>query len=747
MLLGNKKKQEEEQNWCIVLTTLRNEIDKKRVARKISEVFSLSLEESQDLVSNTPIILLDNLSRGIAGKVKDYFRSEGADLVLTNDIFYKRKCYRTVWPEAPNLSFLNQWDEDKKNSPSPSSDGQALRADEALEELRTMSQVPPPAPSREREMDSKGFSSASERKQLFEELETWRRECLTRRVEVEKLQAALSKFKNDTPSIERSKYSAVQEAELKEKDRQVRDQQALIKSLQEKYDALHEEYRQARSFFEEKVATSSRDSVDSKGKLKSLEDKARALHEKNQILEAQFEKVSSELKQLQSRQNEDLRVKEATIKELADQLERARKSSDLMEAEIAKLNDQRKAVALSQQDRQSMESNLRGALAEQDRLKAICQELENRLQTHVEQRAQLEARLADEERRYKALEDASQKELLETRERRDLYELKLADSEKELQAAVKRIHDLTETVKRLSESEASLSALLEEKKLSEDQHKSQSEALVRKYNALIVQYDEDKIALLRSEQAIAELEKEIVVLRAVSEECVRKAAEAENKSLELEASLRTVQGAAEGMRMALEEGSADISEKNRMLEVAALERESLKRAFQEQTLRAESAEDQASQYGKRARELEEAGLMLERALQDKTKQLESRDREIDSLRRQIRDLNFQMEQRETLLKRNQIMAQMAEREDRLKRLVEDQTRVETEIRKREELMRQILTQQETLEKEIVEGKQAQRHLLEQVKKEKPGLQGRASKNEVLSSPAPGVAEKESASHD
>ena len=110
MLLGNKKKQGEEQNWCIVLNPLRNEIDKKRVARAISDVFSLSTEEAVDLVSNTPIILLDNLTRNVAAKVKEYFRSAGAEIVLTNDIFYKRKCYRTVWPEPPNLSFLHNWD-------------------------------------------------------------------------------------------------------------------------------------------------------------------------------------------------------------------------------------------------------------------------------------------------------------------------------------------------------------------------------------------------------------------------------------------------------------------------------------------------------------------------------------------------------------------------------------------------------------------------------------------------------------
>src|SRR5687767_8826326 len=99
MLLRNRKTQKDEQNWCIILSPLRNEIDKKKVSQKITEVFSLTPDEATDLVANTPIILLDNLSHSIATKLRDFFKTAGADLVLTNDVFQKRKCYRTVWPE------------------------------------------------------------------------------------------------------------------------------------------------------------------------------------------------------------------------------------------------------------------------------------------------------------------------------------------------------------------------------------------------------------------------------------------------------------------------------------------------------------------------------------------------------------------------------------------------------------------------------------------------------------------------
>ena len=78
MLLRHKKIQGEEQNWCVILSAITSELEKKRVAEKISHVFSLSPEESSDLVSNTPIIVLDNLTRSIALKLRDFLKSSGA---------------------------------------------------------------------------------------------------------------------------------------------------------------------------------------------------------------------------------------------------------------------------------------------------------------------------------------------------------------------------------------------------------------------------------------------------------------------------------------------------------------------------------------------------------------------------------------------------------------------------------------------------------------------------------------------
>ncbi len=116
-LFKQKKKKEEvpkDQAWAIViLKPLRTEI-RGDLIQRISEAFSISQDEAENVVSNTPNILLDELNQATAVKIKDYFRATGAEMFLTNDTFVKSKCYRTVWPEKPDLSDVLGADEEEK---------------------------------------------------------------------------------------------------------------------------------------------------------------------------------------------------------------------------------------------------------------------------------------------------------------------------------------------------------------------------------------------------------------------------------------------------------------------------------------------------------------------------------------------------------------------------------------------------------------------------------------------------------
>lgn len=747
MLLGNRKKQEEEQNWSIVLTPLRNEIDKKKIARKITEVFSLSLSEASDLVANTPIILLDNLSKATAVKVRDYFRQDGAELILTNDIFYKRKCYRTVWPEAPNLSFLKDWPENGALTGVPAE--KALEVNDALRELRLLNEavpdvVPTESVDRQGTKESAGEESANSR--LAEEAERWRRECALRVSEIEKLQAAAAILREQLSARE-SAGSPTLARHDSGRDQSLKDQQALIKSLQEKHEALREEYRQARAFFEEKVAASTRDSQDSRGKLKSLEDKARALFEKNQILEASLQKALTEQKTQRPQDLEEIRVREQRLNESVRELEEERKKNAVLEEQSRQMKQREGFLLSAIEEHKSQALALQSRLEDAERLKTSMSALESRLQTLTSSNSALEMSRQEEVENRKIHEAALHKSLTEARGQKEFLEIRLKDLQRELESRTRVSSELTEELRRIGEEKQRILQTFEERKRQEEETRSQGEALIRKYEGILAQHDSEKQAFVRAQQRIADLEADQRKLRAVLEEDSVKTSAAENRLRIAESGLTAAQAELAAVRRACLEKETEIAEKNRLLGIAALERDSLKRAYQETLSRAETAELKAEELLVLCREQEESVSRLEQVLTEKTKTAESKDREIEGLRRQIKDMTFQMEQREALLKRNQVMAQLAEREEKLKRLVEDQTRVETEIRQREETMRQILAQQEFLEKEIVEGKQAQRHLLEQVKKEKTAVSARGSKHETVSAGQAAASKKESAPHD
>ena len=108
MLLGKKIKYSVESEWAVLLDRSANEFSKNRAVDKLTELFALSQEEAKDLIDNTPLILLDHLSFELAEKIKDQFSQASIDCSVTNDTFTKRKCFRAVWPDQPDLSrFLN----------------------------------------------------------------------------------------------------------------------------------------------------------------------------------------------------------------------------------------------------------------------------------------------------------------------------------------------------------------------------------------------------------------------------------------------------------------------------------------------------------------------------------------------------------------------------------------------------------------------------------------------------------------
>jgi predicted nucleic acid-binding Zn-ribbon protein len=108
-------------------------------------------------------------------------------------------------------------------------------------------------------------------------------------------------------------------------------------------------------------------------------------------------------------------------------------------------------------------------------------------------------------------------------------------------------------------------------------------------------------------------------------------------------------------------------------------------------------------------------------LKEKDQFVESKSIEIEAVKKQLKGLSAQFDQREVMLKRTHLSERIKLKESELKDLVSEQTAIESEIRQREEKMRAVLAKQEKIEKEIVGAKQSQRHLNEQANKDDSGF--------------------------
>jgi|GEM_PF-2430948 len=848
MLLGNKKKQGEEQNWSIVLSHLPNEIDKKRISRRISEIFSLSKEEASDLVSNTPIILLDNLTQLDAAKIREFFRTEGADVVMTNDIFFKRKCYRTVWPEPPNLGFLQA-----PKAPRIPAKDQAMKADEALKELRSMRppSVNSPAPPPE---ISSVQSDDKEKGKIVRELEAWRKESFGRKDEMDKLKQVLDNTRDTLSSLEKEKKN--QDFSVNDRERQLADTKAQLGSAAEKYEALRDEYKKSRMLYEERLSAARAEKDGVQAHLKQTEDKLRSLEDLNRGLRTSVERQNG--RQDLSKSPEDYAVLQGKVHSLENEMKILKTAHDAENGRhqerhqaLFKELEAEKSRALTRQDaatgKNETEKNLQEAVAQIEALKkarldhekdsyerdaslrarldetraslqrqiveletekgsltaelqkhiAEAQSFKNKASAVDSQRAEIAALMAVKERlevklaemanqleAAHAKEQALHSELQEIRkgeqqlqeridqieseksamlkdenEKREAVELKFQTTFNEATHLRSGLQELSAEISRLEHAKKEAQTSLEAYRASEQDMKSKFESLGQKYNTLIGQYDKDKLALLKSQDSLRELEsstgflrKEVDELRTMKSHLESRLGSAETKLQELEKR----NAFNETLKVQL---TGELEQIKGVLKKKAEEAAAFAEQLEQMKLRLEQAQDEARTYAARLKDAEERMHSENRRRDIESKQkeaalseinqkheektlrlkelqentvrdreaaakighlLEQRERDLEGLRKQLRDMNQQMEQREALLKRNQIVAELTDKENQLKRMIEDQSRIENEIKEREEMIRLTLRRQEEIEKEIISGKQAQRHLLEQVKKERPG---------------------------
>ncbi len=747
MLLGNRKNQEREQNWSLVLNPVSNEIDKHKLAQKISEAFKLSQEESLDLVNNTPIILLDNLTRSIADSVKIFFETMPAELFLTNDVYLKRKCYRTVWPEQPNLSFL-----ERLPAPAPASVQPArpvdrrLAPDEALNELRTLQNEPAV-----KNKSDKNGEGRKEDTRFGGSSETQKKETDLWRQKFEELESEAASMRNQLK--EHARRSIVQQGDstrMQSLEQETARLKSAVKSAEQKYEAIQEEYRQARALYENKVVTSQEEARKWKTKLDEGSQKSRLAAEDSLKLEkrmlegereienlrAEKSRFSGELDKLRKQfaEEQSLRLKTSQLQtELAQdktalQQEaevlrgRTRELEQTLQSRQASLDEAARKLRLSEESRAILDQERSSFQQEAEDFSAQCGKMEVELENR---NAALEEAIV----KGQALEAKNRDLALllqETREQADSWmkrcereEVLRLDEVEQLQGQVTLMHSKMEALKdSLAHAERKTADFEKARLTLEDelgQWRASAESFSLEIDKLRLLLGDEKIFRDKLEDRLNRAEEERTFLQTdLAESKLRlNALQAESQSTraQFEQERKSAESLAEELRLEV----SHLREKNENLEKSRLrlvkETEEALRQTDEWKLRAKDLEHASS-------DLEQRLAAEERALRDSAARLEDRERDLEAVRKQNRDLVMQLEQRDLMHRRNQLAEQMTQREEKLKGLIQEQGQLEAEMRQKEEKMRSILAEQERIEKEIVESKQAQRHHMEQTKREK-----------------------------
>ena len=338
MLLGSKRSQESDHNWCVVLKSVASEIDRRRIVQQMTQTFSLSDEEAADVVNNTPIIILDNLNRVLATKAKDYFNALGAETLLTNDLVRKRKYYRTVWPEPPNLAFLAAWEPSsapklKEMEPEPL----ALSPEEALHELQV--KLSEPALKSSAQPVLSGSSVMEEN--LKREIDHWRSEY-------QKLREEISEIRR-------------QPSDREDRLRELEDIRRLLNQSEERYRLLKSDFDQSQSVFERKVSHLLQESETWRRRFEEMaKNDSEASRKMQGEWEERFLKAEERYRDLQQKHLTALQDLENQSREVQKmRLELARRPSETQVSAVSRLTEKEERLKKLVQEQQSIESEIR----------------------------------------------------------------------------------------------------------------------------------------------------------------------------------------------------------------------------------------------------------------------------------------------------------------------------------------------------------------------------------------------------
>lgn len=143
------------EDWGVVFQSVPSK-NKREIVKRLEEIFEIEKRDAEQILANLPLILVDNLSFGLATRIKKFFQKIGATVETTNHEMIKKNCFQVFWPQTPDLSFFMKSEmgaaeppaRDRKNSGEPEPPSPVLPGPGKTGGVTETLQVPEP-PARE----------------------------------------------------------------------------------------------------------------------------------------------------------------------------------------------------------------------------------------------------------------------------------------------------------------------------------------------------------------------------------------------------------------------------------------------------------------------------------------------------------------------------------------------------------------------------------------------------------------------
>ncbi|MEI7752528.1 MAG: hypothetical protein WCJ71_10635 [Candidatus Omnitrophota bacterium] len=103
-------------DWGVVIQSVPSK-HKKDIVKHLERIFQLDRADAEQILSNVPLILMDNLSFWLAVRIKKFFQGLGAVVETTNHDVIKKNCLQVLWPQKPDLTFFMKNDEEPGEAP------------------------------------------------------------------------------------------------------------------------------------------------------------------------------------------------------------------------------------------------------------------------------------------------------------------------------------------------------------------------------------------------------------------------------------------------------------------------------------------------------------------------------------------------------------------------------------------------------------------------------------------------------